>query len=254
MENNKCNCIESNRIDLVDYLSNLEYHPQKIKNNDYWYLSPLRDEKTPSFKVNRQLNFWLDFRKGKDGYLVHFGVQYFQASVSEFLTRIRNNNFYPLFFHPQMAGEKKNITVGRILIVMHSLGIKDISLIISRKDKSRYQLLKGFAKRLNSVSTTTKKIAIAFKNDADGYELRSECFKGSNSPNGVTTFTNNSDHISVFEGFYNFPSWQVLSSENNEEVVQGLSKIQTDFLVLNSLSFFDKTLQQMQKYRRSIFF
>lgn len=31
--------------------------------------------------------------------------------------------------------------------------------------------------------------------------------------------------------------------------MQGLTKFQTDFLVLNSLSFFDKTLQQMQKYK-----
>ena len=117
-----------------------------------------------------------------------------------------------------MAGEKKNITVGKILIVMHSPGIQDISLIISRKDKSHYQLLKGFVKWLNSVSTTKKQSAIAFKNDTDGYEVRSESSKGSWSPNDVTSFTYNSDHISVFAGFFNFPSWQVLLSENNEKV------------------------------------
>lgn len=117
MENNKFNCIESDRIGLVNYLSNLEYHPQKIKNNDYWYLSPVRDGKTPSFKVNRKLNVWFDFGEGNYGKLVDFRVQYFHCSISEFLTRIRNSNFYPLSFQPQMAGEKKNITGGKILIV-----------------------------------------------------------------------------------------------------------------------------------------
>jgi len=39
------NCDEANQIDLVDYLYSLGYQPEKIKNNDYWYLSPLREEK-----------------------------------------------------------------------------------------------------------------------------------------------------------------------------------------------------------------
>ncbi len=50
------NCEEANQIDLVDYLYSLGYHPQKIRNYDHWYLSPLREEKEASFKVNRQKN------------------------------------------------------------------------------------------------------------------------------------------------------------------------------------------------------
>lgn len=42
---------EVKRIDLVDYLDTLGIRPQKIRNSDYWYLSPLRQEKTPSFKT-----------------------------------------------------------------------------------------------------------------------------------------------------------------------------------------------------------
>jgi hypothetical protein len=48
--NELCNC-ECNR--LVDYLSSLRHQPAKIRNTDYWYLSPFRDESEPSFKVNR---------------------------------------------------------------------------------------------------------------------------------------------------------------------------------------------------------
>ncbi len=54
-------CAEANQIDLANYLYSLGIQPQKIRNNDYWYQSPLRDEKTPSFKVNRTLNAWYDF-------------------------------------------------------------------------------------------------------------------------------------------------------------------------------------------------
>ncbi len=54
-------------MDMVEYLQKLGYQPQKIRNNDYWYLSPLRDEKTASFKVNRKLNAWYDFGLGQGG-------------------------------------------------------------------------------------------------------------------------------------------------------------------------------------------
>ena len=121
MENNKFNCIEANRIDLVDFLSNLGYTPQKVRNNDYWYLSPLRNEKTPSFKVNRKLNVWFDFGEGKGGNLVDFGMQYFKCSVSEVLTRLSQNNIYNFSFHPPFADEKKDASNGKIQIVKREI-------------------------------------------------------------------------------------------------------------------------------------
>lgn len=56
----KLSCAEARQFDLVDYLASLGYQPQKVKGADYWYLSPLREERTPSFKVNRGKNIWYD--------------------------------------------------------------------------------------------------------------------------------------------------------------------------------------------------
>ncbi|MBO9203100.1 MULTISPECIES: hypothetical protein [Niastella] len=42
----KLNCEQAKRLDLVDYLTFLGHHPQKVSNGDYWFLSPLRDERT----------------------------------------------------------------------------------------------------------------------------------------------------------------------------------------------------------------
>ena len=66
-------CEQAKLIDLVDYLSSLNYHPQKVHNQDYWYLSPLRQERTASFKVNKKLNVWFDFGLGKGGDIIDFG-------------------------------------------------------------------------------------------------------------------------------------------------------------------------------------
>ena len=71
-------CSQANQIDLVEYLEKLGYKPQKIRGNDYWYLSPLRDEKTASFKVNRSKNVWYDHAIGKGGGVVDFGMLFYQ--------------------------------------------------------------------------------------------------------------------------------------------------------------------------------
>jgi hypothetical protein len=46
---------EAKQIDLVDYLAALGHYPKKVHNKDYCYLSPFREEKTPSFKINRSM-------------------------------------------------------------------------------------------------------------------------------------------------------------------------------------------------------
>jgi DNA primase len=56
---------EVKNTDIVDYLSSLGFKPKKITRNDYWYLSPFRDERSPSFKVNRDINRWYDFGVAK---------------------------------------------------------------------------------------------------------------------------------------------------------------------------------------------
>ncbi|MEO5998951.1 MAG: CHC2 zinc finger domain-containing protein, partial [Chitinophagaceae bacterium] len=79
---------QAKEIDMVDYLSNIGHKPIKIKEPNYWYKSPLRDEKSPSFKVNRSLNRWFDFGDGKFGNLIDFGILYHECSVRDFLHKL----------------------------------------------------------------------------------------------------------------------------------------------------------------------
>lgn len=115
----KLTCSGAKQIDLVDYLASLGHQPQKVNNRDYWYLSPLREEKTPSFKVNQKLNVWYDHATGKGGNLIDFGTQYFNCSVAELLQRLSGQTILSFSFHPpkptgclhnvqpSLAGEKK---------------------------------------------------------------------------------------------------------------------------------------------------
>jgi DNA primase len=51
MRMKKLMSLDAKQIDLVYYLAVLGHRTQKIRNNDYWHLSSLHKEKTPSFKV-----------------------------------------------------------------------------------------------------------------------------------------------------------------------------------------------------------
>ena len=74
--------------DMVSFLYELGFQPAKIRGNDYWYSSPLRNERTASFKVNRRLNRWFDHGLGKGGNLVDFGILYYNCSVGDLLQKL----------------------------------------------------------------------------------------------------------------------------------------------------------------------
>ena len=118
---------DAKEIDMVDYLAARGHSPFKVRGADYWYHSPLRIEKTASFKVNRQANIWYDHGTGQGGNFIDFGVLYHKCSVGDFLvivkdfqsvfnrlSREQENNHH--LFYPFTA-EKKEVEKGKIIII-----------------------------------------------------------------------------------------------------------------------------------------
>jgi hypothetical protein len=232
---------EVKRIDLVDYLSFLGYHPVKIRNADHWYLSPLRTEKTASFKVNRNLNKWYDHGLGEGGGLLHFGALYHRCTRKEFLQSL---NAHPRYQSPPSKA------------VPPEARLQDPSIKIIRNTKlSSFPLLRyiderripepvatRFCREITFEINHKRHTAIGFRNNEGGFELRNPWFKGGNSPKSVTSFLNTSNEICVFEGFFDFLTYLTIC--RNQEFAP------TDFLVLNSLSFFEKSRSLMEGYER----
>ena len=75
------NCEQANQIDLVDYLFSIGLQQKKISQENYWYLSPLHEERTASFKVNKTKNIWYDHGIGKGGKLVDFLCLYLNWKI-----------------------------------------------------------------------------------------------------------------------------------------------------------------------------
>jgi DNA primase len=89
------NCEEGNKVDLVKYLFSFGFIPAKIRGNNYWCISPLRDEKEASFKIDRNKNVWYDHGAGKGCTVVHFITSYFNCDAQRALQKLSSYQQIP---------------------------------------------------------------------------------------------------------------------------------------------------------------
>ena len=245
----KLSCNEAKKMDLVDYLFSLGHQPVKIRGNDYWYRSPLRNEKTASFKVNRNLNVWYDHSLQKGGNLVDFGILFHKCSISELLLKLGQQNTLsfqnpkPLDLSASLpsAGEK-----GKIIVMDTRQNIKLSTL----KEYLEYrkipvEIANRFCKEVDFLLYDRKYTVIGFQNSAGGFELRSTNFKGSSSPKDVTELGQDlSKEILVFEGFMDFLSYQAI---HQAKFIRRPEQ-QPNFLILNSIGFLEKIKPRLEQY------
>ena len=239
------NCEQANQMDMVDYLFSLGFSPAKNTGENYFFLSPLRQEKTASFKVNRTKNIWYDHGNGKGGTLVDFVCQYFTCSLKEALQKIEENQVHKISsFRPQKSSDLfQEPEVNSIKVLLSLSPITD--MVLNRYLKQRNsprQIANEYCKQVHYKNGENNHCAIGFKNNSGGYELRAPNFKGSSSPKYVTYYDNDANSISVFEGFFDFLSYL--------SIRPSLKTQMSNILVLNSLSFFTRSLLLMEKHER----
>jgi len=229
---------EAREIDIVHFLSDLGYEPSKIRSNDYWYCSPLRDEKIPSFKVNRSINRWYDHGLGRGGNVIDFAIEYCHCTIGELLDKLSNHfSFQQPVEHPVRLSNEP------------ACGIK----ILKQYSLSSWpllQYLKGRGIPVNIADNYCREVryelngkvyyGIGFKNDSGGFEIRNAYFKAGSSPKDITTIHNGSKEVMVFEGFMDFLSFKIIYRNQDDKSF--------DFVVLNSLSFFETARPFMEEH------
>lgn len=240
---NRIDCEEVNSWDLVSFLKTLGFEPAKIRGQDYWYLSPLRDERNASFKVFRKGNVWYDHGIGEGGTLVDFCMQYYGCDVKGVLEKLSDQTAYS--FQRSVV----NLTPPERVKEIAIFSIQTVqSRYLQRYFESRFiplSLAQQYCKEVDFSMCKKNYKAIGFQNRSGGFELRNAWFKGSSSPKDVTLLSNGNNKLSVFEGFFDFLSYQILQ----KEATNGC-----DFLILNSLSFVKRALPIMQQYRSTELF
>ncbi|MFC6858405.1 toprim domain-containing protein [Zunongwangia atlantica] len=235
----KLSIAKAKEMDMVQYLSLLGYEPSKIRNNDYWYVSPLRQEKTPSFKVNRKLNRWYDHGLGKGGNIIDFGIEHYGCSVGEFLNKLNGGFSFqkPLKNIPKIENEPEHQ-----LKILKDVALSSYALIRYLKQrKIPVEIAVKYCKEVHYELNAKSYYGIGFKNDSGGFEIRNPYFKASSSPKDITTVKNGSKEVAVFEGFIDFLSLRALH--------KNLPENSQDIVVLNSVSFFERARPFMEKHQ-----
>ena len=225
------------QISITDYLQQQGYAPARVQGIHYWYYSPLRNERTPSFKVNTERNQWYDFGSGEHGDIIDLVCALHRCTISESI-RLLSGAKQVAHQEFSFGGERK---------------ISERKLeILSAQPLSNPYLLRYLAARaipLPVASAYCSEVlfqnmkrtyyAIGFANDALGWEIRNMYFKGCIAPKAVTTIKRGTDRLQIFEGFMDFLSWQVLNPSST-----------SDAIVLNSLALLPRIQEKTKGYKQ----
>lgn len=216
------------RLSIRAYLAERGLHPTKDNPRYGLYLSPLRKEHTPSFKVDYVQNLWYDFGLGAGGSIIDLVMRLERCDFTQALRLLGGGERTPMVV-PVPLSVPPTVPALRLL---SDIPLRHPALV-------DYLSSRGIAPAIASACCREvhytvggrNYFAVGFRNDAGGWELRSERFKGCVSPKHITTIDNRSSTVLSFEGFLDFLSY--LSIER---------QLQTDVAVLNSVVHLPKAI------------
>lgn len=230
------NIEQAKTVPLTEILNKLGVKQKRQTDTESWYLSPLRDETTASFKVTHVKNIWYDFGESIGGDIIRFATTYLERqgesfTVSDALRWIGNLSgdiprIVPVETYDDVQHEpklkflsKKEIEHPALEKYLESRGI--------RVDVAKHYLQQV---RVKNKETGKTFFALGLMNEENGYELRNNFFKGCAGKKAISVVRGlapNQEGIHIFEGFMDFLS--VVT-----ELPDG--KLDHDAIVLNSLS------------------
>lgn len=236
---------DAKKIPITGYLSSIGIEPAKIRGNNYWYHSPLRNERDPSFKVNTKLNLWYDHGSGEGGTVIDLGARINSCSVSEFVQKLSKDNYGLQHFSLQQPDPK---TPENKLSIVSVADLRSQDLINYLRGRGIDEdLACQYCKEVSFEIANKIYQAVGFENRSGGYELRNNWFKGSSSPKDISFIDNDSTKLYVVEGFIDFLSVEQLKSRTPAFGTDA------DFLILNSISFMNRSHPLIKTHESFLF-
>ena len=90
---------EANNISIKDYLNSLGIQPVTEKGSYGMYRSPLREDNTPSFKVDYNANLWCDYGTGEGGTLIDLVMKQHECNAYGAICRLEQGDTASFSFH-----------------------------------------------------------------------------------------------------------------------------------------------------------
>ena len=224
------------QISITDYLQQQGYSPARVQSIHYWYYSPLRNERTPSFKVNTERNQWYDFGSGKHGDIIDLVCALHRCTISEAI-RLLSGAKQVAHQDFSFGGERK--ISERKLEILSAQPLSNPNLLRYLAARAiPLPIASAYCSEVLFQNMNRTYYTIGFANDALGWEIRNMYFKGCIAPKAITTIKRGTDRLQIFEGFMDFLSWQTLNPSST-----------CDTIVLNSLALLPRIKEQIAGYR-----
>lgn len=223
-------------IPMPEILGKIGYEPVNKRGDQYEYISPLRDEKTPSFNVNIKLNKWFDFAENFGGDPVTFACAYLKASgnshqVPDGLRWLRNMMGYSFSIKPVPVEDYSKEDGALKLKSAHAIKLPALREYIEGR-RIPFEIARRYLKEVRVFNAKSGKSfsALGIMNEDGGFELRNQFFKGGLKPKTITFIRGKKpkpDGVNIFEGMFDFLSAVADQDGDNFD---------DDSIILNSLS------------------
>ena len=213
------------------------------------YFSPFREESVASLHIDREKNLWYDHGSGLGGtnvQLIMLARHCSQKEAYSFIAAIDPT----LSVLTPMPEKKKGSEIISVREIRSNYLIRYLE---SRKIP--VELARLYCKEVivRNNERGQNFTLIGFENNAGGYALKSPSGLKSTSRAGITTINidgkrsvvPSTDNVSIFEGFFDFLSWQVLQSADIPNC---------DILVLNSVNNLNKAEAYLKGHSSSLCF
>ena len=233
------------RIPIREYLARRGILPRYERNGYGMYLSPLREERTPSFKVDYVQNLWYDFGLREGGTLLALIMRLERCSCSEAFEHLQHAaegtvSHLAARICERYAVPTESPNSQPVLRILSDAPLRHPALIGYLASRGIAQrIAAGYCREVRYEVNGRAFFAVGFRNDAEGWELRSERFKGGSSPKHITTIDNRSDTVIAFEGFMDFLAY--LSLKHPE-------RLRIDAAVLNSVVNLPKAVPFLSRH------
>jgi len=249
------NIKQLNQLPITDFLCKIGIEPSYKKGENQWYVSPIREpEHSPSFKVNTAINRWYDYALMQGGKLFDLAERlYPNQDTSSLIEKVKDLFLFEQQIpNPSFLAKPIWQSVTEKPVLAAAITINEVKPLGNNPAITSYLESRGiplniaipYCKEVYYQLEDKKYFAAGFENRSGGYELRNAYFKGSSSPKDITHIENGAKSICVAEGFMDFLSLLTLQKH--------IHPIRSDFLVLNSVSLADRSLDLLERYR-SIF-
>jgi hypothetical protein len=235
---------EAKTTDIESLLWSFGFKPKRKNGKDLFYISPIRHENKPSFKVNTEMNVWYDFGTGKGGNVVDLVCYLNNCNVKTALSILDNSAIEKrkdiFSFSSANNSLQKAPVVTQVDVIDVTIGniMTKALLQYLQERKIPLRIASEYCKEIHYTRHKRKYYGIAFKNDTGGYEIRNKYAKMNLFGKDITTIKPDKKNAigNVYEGFFDFLSCLTIN----------IDKIAENHVILNSTALIDRIISSAE--------